>query len=233
METVVSGIGAWALAGELGDRPDATSLLYVMGSTIVFGIAVPAVIAFLAWRVRFDTVPAAEATPGAPLPAGAGLARPRPWFWSVIAWGSVLPLLTGLWVWIDLSAAGKPVLDINPMGKDWDQLLSLAGYMAYAMVIFGSPYFIFAFFLRSKLRRSAADPATQTPVLLWSIASGLLALSVTMALIMNVLWRSPEMMGFLIFLFPFYVLAPAAITTFAGMKAGEVIGKRITQPRGW
>lgn len=156
--------------------------------------------------------------------------RQRLWFWFVIGWGIVLPLLTGLWVWIELRMAGLPVLDINPIGKDWHQILSLAKYLAFVSAVFSAPFIVYAFVLRHKLRRLTADAHVQNSVLLSTIIGGFIALTIVMVLIMYVLWQSSEILGFIIFI-PFYVLVPAAIAAIVGMKVGELIGRSIWNPR--
>lgn len=139
---------------------------------------------------------------------------PNWWFWTTTGVGALLPLLTGIVVWIVLQAQGKPVVAPPVIFGSW--LLWIL--MALAMGVAAIP----AAFLVRYMTKEHDDPWVGGAA--WG---ALIGLATTVAVVFGSLWRDAESTIDVVMMAPHIIAVVytvgAVVGGFVGMMAARAL----------
>lgn len=132
---------------------------------------------------------------------------PNWWFWTMTGVGAVLPLLTGIVVWIVLRLQGRPVLDPPVIFRSW----LLWVLMMIAMGVAAIP----SAFLVRYLTKEHDEPWVRGAA--WG---ALIGLGTTIAVVFGSLWRDAESAIDVVMMAPHVI----AVVHTVGAAAGAFVG---------
>jgi len=129
------------------------------------------------------------------------------WFWMAVGTGAVLPLATGIVVWVVLQVQGKPVLSAAYILESWLTWLIMAAALAVSAMPTGILIHVLVKEKSGVWVRGAA----------WGM---LLGLAATMMAVFGSLWRNAHAAMEVVILAPVYL----GVLHTLGALAGGVVG---------
>ncbi len=139
---------------------------------------------------------------------------PAWWFWMTLCAGAILPLLTGIVVWVVLQAQGKPVLSVSTILGSIGVWILLSGLLAAA----AAPT---AFLIRVLVKERTGAWVRGAA---WGMFLGLSAILIAL---FGSLWRNAGSAIEVVVLAPVYFLVMNTIGALMGGAIGALVARSV------